>query len=175
MSDAISAEVKALIMQLSARDAARREHARAELIELGGSEVTRALMVELNDPRSNVRWEAAKCLCSISDPSAAAALAVHLDDDDPDVRWLAAEALAQLGDDGLTATLTGAIRLATSRDYCRAAHHVFHEYQRRGKRVHLMTSLMQACVGPQPALSLPVEAFRALFQLQGKVPAPVAC
>ena len=84
-TDALS-QLSRLTGQLADQDAVVREQPREELIQIGGHDVTRALVTALIDPRTHVRWEAAKSLQAIADPVAAAALMHVLDDDDADVR-----------------------------------------------------------------------------------------
>ncbi len=119
--------ISRLIDQFASDEPVLRESSREELIELGGTDVTRALVLALIDPQTHVRWEAAKTLQAIADPVAAPALMNALDDEDEDVRWVAAEGLIALGKVGLQTVLSGLIKRASSIAFCTSAHHVLHE------------------------------------------------
>ena len=67
-------EASQLVKQLTRNGAITRETSRTRLIQLGGYDVTRALVQALIDPKNHVRWEAAKALQAIADPVAAPAL-----------------------------------------------------------------------------------------------------
>ncbi len=120
-------DIRRLTGQLADEDGVVRERSRNELIEFGGHDVTRALVTTLIDPRTHIRWEAAKALQVIADPVAAPALMHALDDDDKDVRSVAAEALIALDKVGAMAVLSGLIKRSGSIAYCKSAHHVLHE------------------------------------------------
>ncbi|MCA9211494.1 MAG: HEAT repeat domain-containing protein [Planctomycetales bacterium] len=157
-----STELKELVDQLSDSDPVTRQRARTQLVAIGSQDVTRALLVELNDPRQRIRWESAKALDAIADPISAAGLVLHLDDPDDDVRWLAAEALAKLGESGLLATLTGAIRMSRSTHFCHAAHHAFKEFHKQHVHADVLQPVIKACDGLDPTVHLPLESYRAL-------------
>ncbi len=124
-------QVRQLVDQLADEDAVVREKSREQLIQLGGHDVTRAVVMALIDPRTHVRWEAAKVLQAIADPVAAPALMHALDDEDGDVRWVAAEGLIALDKVGLLAVLSGLIKRADSTRIRKSAHHVLHEMKNR--------------------------------------------
>lgn len=154
-----------LITQLANPDPAYRQASREELVQLGGHEVTRALVAELNDPRQIVRWEAAKALLALADPIAAPALLHMLEDRDPDVRWVSAEGLVALGETGLCTVLSGLTRRARSIEFCAGAHQVLHDL--KGKvRAEILMPVLAALEGSEPAVLAPVAAFAALEQLK---------
>ncbi len=168
MNEATSQEqISLLTEQLADKDGMTREGARKQLVEIGGHDVTRALVVKLNDLRRDVRWEACKALISIADPIAATALVHRLHDQDSDIRWLAAEGVAQLGEQGLFATLNAAIYNASNSDFCRAAHQALKEFQRHAVHATELAPVIEACENSEPAVSLPVAAFNALQQIKG--------
>ena len=74
MSENHTEKIKQLIAKLTDEDSQVRGAAREELVEIGGPEVTNALMLELLDTRPFVRWEAAKGLIPLRDDSTAASL-----------------------------------------------------------------------------------------------------
>lgn len=159
-----STNINSLVTQLSSPDKESRVAARESLVEIGGQVVTRALVVELLDPRQEVRWEAAKALASIGDPIAALPLLHAMDDEDHDVRWLATEGLIALGKTGLLSVLSGLTRQSRSQQFCAAAHHVLRELKKKFDS-KLIASVLAALDGPEPAVSAPVSAFKALQQL----------
>ena len=148
-------------------DGVVRTKAREELVAIGGHDVTRALVVALDDHRREIRWEAAKALVGIGDSIAAPALTHHLHDEDEDVRWLAAEGVAELGEAGLLSTLNAAIRHARDHDFCKAAHHAFKEFKRHGTHADKLDEVMKACEKGEPGVHVPVAAYKVLQQIQG--------
>ncbi len=158
--------IEQLISQLESENELERSAARKELIEIGGVDVTRALVLELNDPRRDVRWEAAKALVSLADPIAAPALAQHLHDRDEDIRWVAAQGLGRLGLAGLLTTLTASLHHASNVEFSHAAHHAFKELRKLDIAEADLDPVIQACESPEPGVSLPVAAYRALQQLK---------
>ena len=158
--------IEQFVHQLESEDEHERTAAREELIELGGHDVTRALVFELNDPRRDVRWEAAKALISIADPIAAPALVQHLSDEDYDIRWLAAEGLWRFGEAGLLSTLNESTRNASNVDFCDAAHHAFKEFRKQGVRAKYLDPVIDACESPEPGVSLPTAAYHAVQQIK---------
>lgn len=161
-------EIDELISQLGDSEGSTRAKARERLVEMGGIDVTRALIHELNDPRRDVRWEAAKALVSVADSIAAPALVQHLSDEDGDIRWLAAEGLAELGKPGLLATLNAATRHASDPEFCKAVHHSLKEFSRHGIQAHNIAPVIKACECSEPGVSLPVAAFEALNRIKVK-------
>ena len=66
--------VEPLIVALRSKNAAERERARGQLVEVGHAALI-PLLHCLGDDNEHVRWEAAKALEGIADPAAADALA----------------------------------------------------------------------------------------------------
>ncbi len=160
------ASIEQLVAQLDNNDGVARGAARDKLVKLGGHDVTRALIFELNDPRRNVRWEAAKALIAIADPVAAPALVLHLGDEDHDIRWLAAEGLGRLGDAGLLATLNATIRNSSDSDFCDAAHHAFKEFAKHEIHAEAIEPVIKACGSSVPGTKLPVAALEAIQKIK---------
>ena len=158
-------EIGQLIEFLAADDAALRERARSELVRLGGSDVTRALVSELVDTRRRVRWEAAKALAALADTVAAPALLQVLDDDDADVRWVAGEGLIALREVGLLSVLSGMTRRAGSIEFCKSAHHVLHELKKWG-HADVITPVLAALEQSEPQLAAPSAAYKAARNLE---------
>ena len=159
-------EINNLIAQLSNQDGMQRQKAREELVALGGIDVTRALIIELSDPRRDVRWEAGKALIEIADPIAAPSLVRQLLDEDGDIRWQAAGGLATMGEPGLLVTLNAAIRHAGNSEFCDAAHHAFKEFRKAGVHRQVLEPVMEACDGNEPGVALPVAAYKVLEQIK---------
>ena len=154
-----------LVESLASEDPVVRQKARDRLVEIGGHEVTRALVRELVDPRQHVRWEAAKALTAIADPVAAPGLMHALDDEDPDVRWVAGEGLIALGKDGLMTALNGLTKRAMSLDYCKSAHHVLHGLKGQGF-AEFIAPVLNALESSEPEVSAPAAAYDALVALK---------
>jgi hypothetical protein len=159
------AKISQWISQLAHNDPALRPSIRDELVRLNGHEVTQALVAELNHPQAQVRWEAAKSLLALADPIAAPGLLHTLEDEDPDVRWVSAEGLVALGETGLITVLSGLTRRARSPEFCMCAHQVRHDLK---KKFHadVISPVLVALEGAEPALSAPVAAYTALTRLK---------
>jgi len=157
--------IRQLIGNLANEDAQVRSTAREELVQIGGPEVTQALMLELIDTRTHVRWEAAKGLVPLRDASAAASLLIAMDDEDADVRWVAGEGLVALGNTGLMTILSGLIRNARSIQFCQAAHHVLNEFKKYGN-AELIAPVLNALEHSEPAVTVPPLAYAALRKLK---------
>lgn len=155
-------EIKRLTEQLGDEDAVVRQQSRHDLIDLGGHDVTRAMIPALIDTRTQVRWEAAKTLLAIADTVAAPALMNALDDEDVDVRWIAAEALVALGHIGLLTVLNGLTKRASSVAYCQSAHHVLHETKAYGD---LIAPVLETLEQSDAAIKAPPAAYKALVAL----------
>ena len=166
MSQINAAKIEELTVKLAATDGVERQKAREELVAAGGHDVTRAMVVALNDHRRDVRWEAAKALVDIADPIAASALTHHLHDEDSEVRWLAAEGVAELGEPGLLSTLSATIRHASDSEFCKAAHHALKEFKRHSTHSDKLDDVIKACEMSEPGVHLPVAAYRVLQQIR---------
>lgn len=163
----VLSQVTQWIGQLADGDAVVRQESREQLVQRGGRDVTRALVTALIDPRTHVRWEAAKALQAIADPVAAPALMHALDDDDKDVRWVAAEGLIALDKVGLMAVLSGLIKRAGSFEYCKSAHHVLHEMKAYAGTV---APVLEALEQSEAAVTAPPAAYEALVALSDTPP-----
>jgi HEAT repeat protein len=84
-----------LIELLDSRDPSVRKEAQNHLAEIGRSAVP-ALMKLTNQPKSELRWEAAYILGDIGDPMAIPTLIALLVDEAFEVRWRAAESLIKM-------------------------------------------------------------------------------
>ncbi|MCA9223450.1 MAG: HEAT repeat domain-containing protein [Planctomycetales bacterium] len=164
MNETIEAatETSQLVRQLADADAVVREKARNQLIQLGTSDVTRALLQAVIDPRPHVRWEAAKALQAVADPVAASALMHALEDEVADVRWVAGEGLIALNKVGLRMVLSGLIARAGSVEFRKSAHHVLHESK---DLAGVVAPVLQALGQSEPAVAAPLAAYHALVAL----------
>ncbi len=156
-----------LIEELSSKDPVVRGRSRQKLVEIGGHQVTRALVRELIDPRKHVRWEAAKALTAIADPVAAPGLMHALDDKDVDVRWVAGEGLIALGGIGLMTVLSGLTKRAESLDSYKGAHHVLHDLRPKGY-AQIVEPVLQALETSEPEITTPLAAYEALVALKNE-------
>jgi len=159
-------DLNSLVSDLASKDSVTRQRARESLIAIRSNDVTTALVTELTDPREHVRWEAAKALAALRDPVSAPALVHALEDDSEDVRWLAAEGLVALGKAGLMAVLSGLQKRASSTAFCRSAHHVLYGCSQEGN-AKTVAPVLTALAGPEPGISAPPAAYRALVNLKG--------
>ena len=166
MSEISDTKIEELVAKLGNTDGVERQKAREELVEAGGHNVTRALVISLNDHRRDIRWEAAKALVKIGDPIAAPSLTHHLHDEDREVRWLAAEGVAELGEPGLLSTLNAAIRHASDPEFCKAAHHAFKEFKRHATHADKLDDVIKSCEKNEPGVHVPVAAYRVLQQIR---------
>jgi len=154
-----------LIGGLSNKDPVVRARSREKLVDIGGHEVTRALVHELIDPRQQVRWEAAKALTAIADPVSAPALMHALDDDDANVRWVAGEGLIALREIGLMTVLSGLTTQADSLEFCKSAHHVLHDLKPKS-HVETVKPVLQALEASEPLVAAPLAAYKALVAIK---------
>lgn len=164
MSEDKMQTLASLVASLASADPVERQTARERLVDMGGQEVTRALVGQLIHPRQHVRWEAAKALTAIADPVAAPGLMHALDDEDSDVRWVAGEGLIALGNDGLLTVLSGLTKRSVSLDYCNAAHHVLHDLRKPGN-LEIIAPVLQALESSEPEATAPPAAYSALVSL----------
>jgi len=140
-----------------------RQVAREKLVAMGKA-ATPALVDCLEDPRKNVRWEAAKTLIKIRDPAAAEPLVAALEDEDGDVRWLAAVALAAIGREALRPLLVALIESPDSNHVLRGGHHVCHELARTDA-YPVVKPVLDAIDAPEPRTAVPQAAYKALHAL----------
>jgi HEAT repeat protein len=154
------ADVQDLIAALAGPNPAERQHAREALVAVGRPAVGPLIRV-LDDPRSQVRWEAVKALASIGDHAAAPALIGALEDEDWDVRWLAANALIDLGHEAMQPLLSALAYRASSPDLLEGAHHVLSKlYWRDLPKV--VRPVLAALDGPSPQMAVHLAAYAAL-------------
>ncbi|HMP42215.1 MAG TPA: HEAT repeat domain-containing protein [Roseiflexaceae bacterium] len=160
-TDRRSRRIAALIEALAAADVVVRERARNELLDLGAVAVP-ALIAALGEHDGTVRWEAAKALGQIGTPEAAPALVLALSDQRFDVRWLAAEGLIGLGDASIRPLLQ-ALRAATLDDaWLREGALRVLRAQGGNAPGHPLAAVVAALSGPEPSVSVPLAAYRAL-------------
>jgi 6-phosphogluconolactonase len=155
-------ETRDLIEQLAGTDAVTRERSRNQLVQRKTPDVIRALLQAVIDPRTHVRWEAAKALQAIADPVAASALMHAMEDENADVRWVAAEGLIALKEVGLRTVLSGLITRAGSIEFRESAHHVLHE---SNGFAGVVAPVMKALGQSEPEVAAPVAAYQALVAL----------
>ena len=117
------AEIRRFISDLAKEDGMVHQRARLALVEIGEQAVP-YLAEALKDPRSPVRWEAAKALAEIASLAAAPALVDALEDRDGGVRWLAGEALLAMGREGLMPLFQALTQRSDSPLLREGAHHV---------------------------------------------------
>lgn len=165
MSEDKTETLTSSVASLASDDPVVRQKARDRLVEMGGHEVTRAMVRELVDPRQHVRWEAAKTLTAIADPVAAPGLMHALEDEDSDVRWVAGEGLIALGKDGLLTVLNGLTKRAMSLSFRKAAHHVLHDLRKQGY-AEVVAPVLKALESSQPEVTAPPAAYGALVALK---------
>lgn len=163
-------EVERLVAQLASDDAIQRMSARKSLVALRSSDVTAALVAELNDPREHVRWEAAHALVALADPVSAPALVQALEDES--VCWLAAEGLVALGSQGVMVVLNALIKGAPSTVLCEGAYHVLRAC--RDKRtVDIVAPVLFALSRSEPGISAPNAAYKALREIEAASSRPL--
>jgi len=157
-------DIRGLVATLAHDDPLERHRARETLVAIGRPAV-KSLVKLLNDPRSHVRWEAAKALGPIGDPDAAPALVSALEDRDTDVRWLAAAGLIRLGCGALKPLLTALLERPDSEWLREGAHHVFHDLVGRVP-FGLARSMLAALDESEPQLAVPQAAYEAFQALE---------
>jgi HEAT repeat protein len=150
-----------LMADLGNKDAGKRMHARAALVQLGSAAVP-ALLNALDAPQQHARWEAAKALAEIADPAAAQGLADALGDEDEDVRWVVAEALIALGREATKPLLSKLAESELPDGLYRGAHHVLHDLARHGDLDPVLAPVLRALEHSEPAVTVPPAAEEAL-------------
>jgi len=158
-----SEEIPTLLEGLRSASPVQRENARQRLVAIGNAAVP-SLIRHLGDRASHVRWEAAKALGKIADPISATALVNALEDKDSDVRWLAAVGLIALGRRGLPPLLAALIQRPDSEWLREGAHHVCYDLTMT-RDAGLVRPVLEALAAPEPELTLPEAAYRALAAL----------
>jgi HEAT repeat protein len=157
--------IHAKVVQLASQDVLLRDQARSALVALGEAAVP-ALIEALSSADGNVRWEAARALGELRAAAAAPALVAALRDTRFDVRWLAAQGLIALGNDGI-APLLRALRDAPWDAVLlrEGAYHILRS-QVGGASGNRLAPVVAALEGPEPAVSVPLAAYRVLQQLE---------
>ncbi|MGA9048571.1 MAG: HEAT repeat domain-containing protein [Dehalococcoidia bacterium] len=156
--------IESLIAMLGGDDNLTHEDARIALVKIGKPAVP-SLIKLLKNERTHVRWEAAKALASLGDPSSAPALTNTLDDKVFDVRWIAAEGLIGLGVQGLIPVFEALVS-ERKRDWLwEGAHHVIHDLA-KGRLEIVLRPVLDAYDSPEPHLSVPLAARKALEELK---------
>lgn len=154
-----------LIACLSRNDPVLVHQARLALVAIGRPSVS-PLVNALSDSNDQVRWEAAKALSEIRNPESAPALVKALEDNNAGVRWVAAEGVIYLEREGLQALLHALVRRRYTAWLGRGAHHIVLEL-RKGKRfVPVVSPVIDAMEGPEPAMEVPGAALAALKTLE---------
>jgi HEAT repeat protein len=164
----IESDIASLVDHLDSKNPVEREQSREALVDAGRAAIIPVLQ-KLKQGGQRSSWEAAKILGAIGDPAAASALVELLDHEDHDIRWVAAESLAALGCDGLKQVLMALLSKADSVWLQESAHHVIASFakQRSGE---FLKPLLTAFEAFQPAVALPINAFRALHELNHIAP-----
>jgi HEAT repeat protein len=155
------AGIDALIADLSSHDGAVRQQARKSLVAMGSRSVVSLLQL-LEDPKHQVRWEAAKALSDISDPMAASGLVAALEDESFGVRWLAADGLIAMGRDALPPLLEVLKEDGDSLWLREGAHHVLSMWAAEHGPHDPVTPVLTALESIQPDIDVPLAAKKAL-------------
>ncbi len=163
-----AAKVRSLIDDLASLDGSQRHSARQSLVGFGKPSVA-PLIYALQDPRQDVRWEAANALVEIGDPAAASALVRAMEDTSFGVRWLAAEGLISLGSAALRPLLDALVSRSSSVLLREGAHHVLSILAKRGLRDYV-APVLAVLEDVEPAVQVPHAAVAALDRL-GRLPA----
>ena len=162
MSD--QSTIRNYIATLTSHDVLARDQARQALVEIGPASVE-ALIGVLTNPNDMARWEAAKALGQLQHPSAVAALIKTLEDPVFAVRWLAAQALIEIGLPSAAPLLRALMAEDWDNIWLRqGAHHVLRSMV-SGNLGQVLAPVVQALEGPEPALTVPIAAYRALEYL----------
>jgi HEAT repeat protein len=161
-------EIDQLVRDLASADGMIRRRARETLVDLGSPAVA-SLVELLNDPRNQVRWEAASALGAIADPAAAEALVALLGDRVFDVRWLAAKGLIAVGRDSALPLLHGLITSSGSKLFREGAHHVIHDLLRRDEELgDALGPVLVALEDAESSVEAPLAAETAINELTGR-------
>jgi HEAT repeat protein len=158
--------LRALIHQLSSKEARVRQYARISMVSNIKSAMP-YLIEALQNPDRQVRWEAAKTLSALRDSAAVDALVKSLEDTVFDIRWLAAKGLINLRSKALVPLLQALIERPDSTWLRQGAHHVLHEVDTGGHR-EIIEPVLEALEGADAVLHTPLAARSALDELKGK-------
>lgn len=155
--------IESAVGDLASRDSLLVQRARECLPAPGKSAVPRLLQA-LTGADDQVRWEAARALAEMHDPLAVPALVQALENDNFVVRWSASQALSATGRRGLAPLLQALVTHSDSAWLRQGAHHVLHDLA-RGKLKAILSPVLKALDGVEPALSVPVAAAQAMATL----------
>jgi HEAT repeat protein len=159
-----SSEIESSLVDLRSRDGMVRRKARNSLARIGRRAVRRLIPL-LDDPKVDVRWEAAKTLAQIADAASAGPLVAALEDESFDVRWLAAEGLIAIGPDSLPPLLEALLERYDASLLREGAHHVLHELAKsHGKET--LGPVLAALEGVDPGFELQRPVRKALRRLK---------
>jgi HEAT repeat protein len=163
----VGGELHTLIAALASTDVRARAAARRALVGLGAP-AREPLAAALRSPSYTVRWEAAKALSELADPASAPALVQALTDERFDVRWLAAVGLIALRQAGLVPLLEALEHASWDRVLLRdGARHILRA-QLAGPHGSALAPVVAALEGAEPAVTVPLAAYRALGALRGE-------
>jgi HEAT repeat protein len=153
--------INAHIAVLASHDVLARDRARQHLVEIGAPAVE-ALVKTLTSANEMTRWEAAKALGQIRHPAAVPALIKTLEDPAFSVRWLAAHALIEIGLPSAAPLMHALLAEDWDNIWLRqGAHHVLRSMV-GGSLGSILAPLVAALEGPEPAVTVPLAAHRAL-------------
>jgi HEAT repeat protein len=164
---AIQQAIKQHIVTLASHDVLARDRARQQLVEIGPPALE-ALLGALTSTSESVRWEAARAIGQIRHPAAVEALIKSLEDPTFAVRWLAAQGLIEIGLPSAGPLLRALLAEDWDNIWLRqGAHHVLRSML-SGSVGTVLAPVVAALEGPEPAVTVPIAAYRAL----GELPAP---
>jgi HEAT repeat protein len=153
-----------LTRMLAEDDGLVRLQARKALVKRGDS--VAPLLVSLERPREQLRWEAAKALGSLDESLSVPALVSALSDPNPDVAWLVGEALKRRKKAAWEPLLRLLMEDRTdSVLLCQRAHHVFKGQKEEGLN-DLLAGLVSALESSNAREAASVAAYALLERMQ---------
>jgi len=158
-------QLENLVVELRAKEPARRMRAREALVHIGKPAV-QSLIGLLSDSSEHVRWEACKALASIKDPAASMPLVQALQDDSIEVQWLAAEGLIALKSKCVIPLLESLEENFESSSLRQGAHHVLHALERQKLLRKETVAVVDSLRSLQPVVAVGVAARKALLALK---------
>jgi HEAT repeat protein len=142
-------QIPDLIAELGNNDFLKRQHARLLLIHHEPESIP-ALLDALENPKAQIRWEAASALGDIRDPETAPALTEMLMDEDTGVRWAAMESLINMGKKALRPILEKFIKDFESLWLREGVHHILHvlkdRHELNEQEIALFEKLDEQCI-----------------------------
>jgi hypothetical protein len=171
-----SIRINTLIASLSHSNVLVRQRARYALVEMGEPAVD-TLIEALNIRNTNVHWQVAKALRQIASPKSTEALVKLLQDDEMGIRWIAAEGLITIGEEGLGALLETLIDHSASFTLRESAYHVLYTLAHQPGFLNrptkaLIYPVLEALAGNEPAMNVPIAAYKARQQFQQEHSSP---